>query len=96
MQFNSPESMWQQERSAAAPFRGQTLRVWRMDLTNPDPDIVNHLKESVIKNAFTLQPVMGIRAIDQFGTSVEDGTLVFIIENRGGEASPPKNVSPLA
>jgi len=96
MQFNSPESIRQKEQTAAAPFRGQTLRVWRMDLTNPDPDIMNYLKQSIVKSAFALQPFMGVRAVDQFGANVENGTLVFIIENKGGEASLTQNVSHLA
>lgn len=96
MPFNSPESIRQQELLAAAPFRGQTLRVWRVDLTNPDPNVMNHLKQSVIKSAFALQPVMGVRAIDQFGANVVNGTLVFVIESKGGEASLPQNVSHLA
>jgi hypothetical protein len=39
---------------------------------------------------------MGVRAIDQFGANVENGTLVFVIESKGGEASLPQNVSHLA
>ena len=96
MHFDLPETLKQEEMRAAAPFRGQTMRVCRVDLTNPDPEAVRHITQSVIKGVFALRPMINVRAVDQFGTHVEDGTLVFIIQSKGGEASLPQNVSRLA
>jgi hypothetical protein len=65
----------------AAPYRGRTLRVRRVNLNDPIPE---DLRGKPALGSFGLHPALDVNAIDQDGRLVETGTLVIVL---GGGAT---------
>jgi hypothetical protein len=66
----------------AAPYKGRTLRVIRIDLNKPLPSEARGLTSVT---GFALHPAMGVLAVDENNRLVETGTLVIVCERKGGD-----------
>ena len=66
------------ERETAAPLRGKTVQVLRIDLNDP-----GSVEPYECLGGFALHPDLGISAVDQNQEPVAHGELVFVVRRKG-------------
>ena len=83
--YRQPAGPLEQDIQAAAPYRGQTLKVIRLDLNRDRDQIEDLLKGCQVETVFGLHPALGVKAVDAQGRFLpQDGSLVMVTTSKNG------------
>jgi hypothetical protein len=74
------------DEKAAAPYKGQKLRVYRVSLNDPAKMAALARKYDFVAG-FCLHPALGVKAIDEKDAFYPAGTPVIVVRPKGGGVS---------